>query len=329
MPRRRGAEEFAPLLEIPAVVELELIADAQKSARQREPRVRRQTLLPAVEVFEAAAAGDVPELIAPAQLAAGIQAPARLRIDRRDLLEAVTADVRRLEITADAGLHATRIGLVAQAGAQSPHVELAQISVLPQDQAAVGNPPALGVPGQAVGRGGQRFDESVALVADPDRRRVRRQRRVAVVAAGQGDHGARLRRGRRAAQPLEGRRRESAQVRVRGRAVRLSEVFHRLLRATRALRGQAEVVAGEGGPLGIGRERLELALGLFVAAQPVIRCSEVVVQTRSVQARPKRIEERLKRRWVVARAERGDAALGSQLAVRGGADRLPRNGNQE
>ena len=311
------------------MVELELIAGTHEGARQRDPRFRRQALLPAVEILEAAAAGDVPELIAPAQLAAGLRARARLHIERRALLEAVAADVRRVEIGSDAGLHAAPIALVAQAGARYGHVELVQICVFPQHQAAVGNPAALGVSGQKVGRRGQRFDESVALMADPARRGVRRQRRVAVVAAAQGDHGARLRRRRRAAQPLEGRRRESTQVRVRGRAVRLSEVFHRLLRATRALRGQAEVVAGEGGPLGIGRERLELALGLFVAAQPVIRRAEVVVQTRSVQARPKRIEERLKRRWVVARAERGDAALGSQLAVRGGADRLPRNGNQE
>src|SRR5207245_11369191 len=131
------------------------------------------------------------------------------------------------------------------------------------------------------------------------------------------------------AQPLEGRRRESAQARVRGRAVRLSEVFHRLLRAPRALRGQAEVVVREGSPLRVGRERLELALGLRVAAQPVIRRAEVVAQTRSVQARPKRIEERLKRRLVVARAKRLDALLGSLRAVRGGAGRLPRNDTQE
>src|SRR5256885_12912716 len=96
VPRRRGAEEFASLLEIPAMVELELIAGAQKSARRREPRFRRQALLPAVEILEAVAAGDVPELIAPAQLAAGIQAQARLRIERRALLEAVAADVRRV-----------------------------------------------------------------------------------------------------------------------------------------------------------------------------------------------------------------------------------------
>src|SRR5207244_7615131 len=154
MPRRRGAEEFALLLEIPAMVELELIADAQKCARQREPRVRRQTLLPPVEILEAAAAGDVPELIAPAQFAAGIQAPARLHIDRRDPLEAVAADVRRVEIGSDAGLHATRIALVAQAGARSRHVELVQISVPPQDQAAVGYPAARAVPGKTVRRHG-------------------------------------------------------------------------------------------------------------------------------------------------------------------------------
>src|SRR5207249_7743196 len=79
-PRRRGAEEFASLLEIPAMVELELIAGAQKSARQREPRFRRQALLPAVEILEAAAAGDMPELVAPAELGAGIQSRARLRV---------------------------------------------------------------------------------------------------------------------------------------------------------------------------------------------------------------------------------------------------------
>src|SRR6266705_6716964 len=185
MPRRRGAEEFAPLLEVPAMVELELIAGAQKSARQRDPRVRRQALLPAVEILEAAAAGDAPELIAAAQLAACIQAPARLRIGRRDSLEAVAADVRRVEISSDAGLHPARVALAAQAGARSGHVELAQLCVLPPDQTAVGDPPALGVSGQAVARRGHRLDESVALVADPDRRGVRRQRRVAVVAAGQ------------------------------------------------------------------------------------------------------------------------------------------------
>jgi hypothetical protein len=111
--------------------------------------------------------------------------------------------------------------------------------------------------------------------------------------------------------------------------VRLFEVFHRLLRATRALRGQAEVVVGERGPLRIGRERLELAFGLRVAAQPVIRRAEVVVQARSVEARPPRIEERLKRRLVVARAKRRDALLCSLRAVRGGADRPPRNATQE
>src|SRR5439155_10018118 len=182
VPRRRGAEDFACLLEIPAMVELELIAGAQKSARQREPRFRRQALLPAVEILEAAAAGDVPELVAPAQLAAGIQAPARLGIDRRDSLEAVAADVRRVEISSDAGLHAAPVALVAQAGARYGHVELVQICVFPQRQAAVGNPAALGVSGQKVGRRGQRFDESVALMAYPARRGVRRQRRVAVVA---------------------------------------------------------------------------------------------------------------------------------------------------
>src|SRR5207302_5690259 len=116
-----------------------------------------------------------------------------------------------------------------------------------------------------------------------------------------------------------------AQARVRGRAVRLFEVFHRLLRTPRTLRGQTEVVAGERGPLGIGRERLELALGLRIALQPIIRCSEVVAQTWSVQARLQRIEERAKRRLVVARAKRGDALLGRLRAVRGGADGLPRN----
>ncbi len=193
----------------------------------------------------------------------------------------------------------------------------------------MGNPPARAVSGQTLGRRGQRLDESVSLVADSGRGRVRRQRRVAVVAAGQGDHGARLRRGQRTAEPFEGRSRESAQVRVGGRAVRLPEVFQRLLRAARALRGQAEVVVGEGGPVRIRREHLELALGLRVAAQPVIRRSEVVVQTGSVQALRERIEERLKRRRVVARAKRPDALLERLRAVRGGADWLPRNDTQE
>ena len=155
------------------MVELEFVAGAQKSARQREPRFHRQALLPAVEILEAAAADDVPEPIAPAQLAAGIRAPARLRIERRALLEAVPADVRRVEISSDTGLHAAPIALFAQAGARSGHVELVQICVFPQDQAAVGNPAALGVSGQKVGRRGQRFDESVALMADRDRRCVR------------------------------------------------------------------------------------------------------------------------------------------------------------
>src|SRR4029077_12407913 len=184
MPRRRDAEEFAALLQVPAIVELELIADAQEGAPRREPRVRRQALLPPVEILEAAAAGDVPELIAPAQFAAGVEARARLHIDRRDLLEAVTAEVRRVEIGSYAGLHATRFGLVAQAGARPRDVELAQVRVLPQEQAAVGNPPARGVSRQTVAHCSQRLGESVSLVADPGGGGVRRQRRVAVVAAG-------------------------------------------------------------------------------------------------------------------------------------------------
>ena len=149
------------------MVELELIAGAQKSARQRESRFRRQALLPAVEILEAAAAVDMPELIAPAQLAAGIQARARLHIERRALLEAVASDVRRVEISSGAGLHAAPIALVAQAGARSGHVELVQICVFPQHQAAVGNPAALGASGQKVGRRGERFYESVAWWLTP------------------------------------------------------------------------------------------------------------------------------------------------------------------
>src|SRR5712691_7362966 len=104
MPRRRGAEEVGPLLEIPAIVELELIADAHEGGRRREARVSRKALLPSVEILEPAAAFDVPELIAPAQIVAGTQTAARLHIDHRGLLEAAAADVDHVEVAAGAGL---------------------------------------------------------------------------------------------------------------------------------------------------------------------------------------------------------------------------------
>ena len=159
MPRRRVAGEITSLLEILAIVELELIAEAYERGRQRESRIRRKTLLPSVQILEARAAGDVLELIAPAQLAAGIQAAARLHIDHRGLLEAVAAEVHRVEIAADADPQAIQIGLAAQADAQSRQVELAQIAVLPHDQAAVDVPPVRGISDQKMARRGERLDE--------------------------------------------------------------------------------------------------------------------------------------------------------------------------
>src|SRR6266702_832537 len=159
MPRRRVAGEITSLLEIPAIVELELIAEAYEGGRQRESRIRRKTLLPSVQILEARAAGDVLELISPAQLAAGIQAAARLHIDHRGLLEAVAAEVYRVEIAADADPQAIQIGLAAQADAQSRQVELVQIAVLPHDQAAVDVPPVRGISDQKMARRGERLDE--------------------------------------------------------------------------------------------------------------------------------------------------------------------------
>src|SRR5258708_10037283 len=49
MPRRRDAEEIAALLQIPAILQLDLIPDAHKGVPRREPGVRRQALLPPVE----------------------------------------------------------------------------------------------------------------------------------------------------------------------------------------------------------------------------------------------------------------------------------------
>src|SRR5712671_5337371 len=198
-----------------------------------------------------------------------------------------------------------------------------QISVLPHDEAAVGDPSARGVFGQTATRRGERLDKRVALVAGSDCGSVLRQRHVAVVAAGHGGQGARPRRG--AAGPLEGRGRERAQVRVGGRAVCLFEVFRRLSLATHALRGQAEVVVSQRGPTRIARERLKLARGLGIAAQPVIRRPEVVAQTRSVYALRERIEERFERPLVVARTKRLYALLESLLGGSRRARGPPRN----
>ena len=85
----------------------------------------------------------------------------------------------------------------------------------------------------------------------------------------------------------------------------------------------------EGGPLRIAQERLELALGLRVTAQPVIRYSQVIAQTRSVHARAPRIEERLKRRPVISSAKRLYTLIESLRALGGGARRPRRNDAKE
>src|SRR5690242_13556695 len=137
VPRRRSAGEIRALLEVPAVVELELVAQAHKSRRQREPRIGGKSLLPPVEVLEAGTASDAPELVASAQVAPRIQAVSRLQIDHRGLLEERPAEVGGVEIATRAGLQAARIRFVGQAGAQSQKIELVQIRVFAQDQAAI------------------------------------------------------------------------------------------------------------------------------------------------------------------------------------------------
>src|SRR5258708_6261195 len=280
-------------------------------------------------MLEARAAGDVRDPRAPAQLAAAIQAAARLHIDCLGLLEAVAAQVARVKIAADACPQATRVGVLAKADAQPRLVELTKIRVFPQDQAAVGNPPARGVPGQTMTRHCERFDKNVALVAGSDRRGIRRQRRVAVVAPGQGDHGARPRRRLCASEPLEGRGRERAQVRVGSGAVCLFEVFRRLLQATRALHGQAEIEEGGSGPLGRGGGRWNAGRGLGEAAKREIRRPGFVAKPGGAQTRLSRIQERLKRPLVVARAKRQYALLESLRAGGRGVRSPPRNNAKE
>src|SRR5690242_9095791 len=200
MPRRRSTGEIGPLLDVPAVVELELVAQAHKSRGQREPRIGGKALLPPVEILEAGAASDAPELVAPAQVAPRVQAASRLQIDHRCVLKERPAEVGRVEIATGAGLQTARIRFVGQAGAQSQKVELVQIRVFAQDEAAVGIRAAPGFTVQAAARGGERFDERIALVADRGRRRIGRKGGVAVVAPGHRGHDIRPRQRWRAAE---------------------------------------------------------------------------------------------------------------------------------
>ncbi len=152
-------------------------------------------------------------------------------------------------------------------------------------------------------------------------RGVGRQGRVAVVAARQGCHGRDARRLQRfeAPQRLGS---ERAQAAVGRGAQGLLVMLPRFRNAPGTLRDAAQVVIRESSPRRVARQGLELAFGLVVALEPVVRRAEVVVQARGIQARPLRFEKRLQRRAEVARAKRGDPLLEGAHVRRGGSGGL-------
>lgn len=287
-------------------------------------------MLPSVEIIELAAPVCVCQPITPSQIAAGIPAASHLYIDHRVPLEEFAGEVNHVQITASAGLQASRIGHVTQATAQCQQVVFIEFPVFPQHQAAVGMRPARGVSGQTVTYRRERVGEDVALVAAPDGRGILCKRHIAVVATSQRGHGNRPRRRKwRTPESLEGGNGEGAQVAVAGRALRLFEVLYRLLLAPHAQRGQTEIVVSQSSPFRVAREHLEFAFCLRVALQPVIRRAEVIAQNGGVHAGAPRLQERRQRRLIIARAKRLDTLVECLRTRRGGAGGLPWKNAQE
>src|SRR5215467_701872 len=150
--RRRVAEEVGALLQIPAVVELELVAHAGDRGAERESPVERELLLPAVEVLESRAAVDVLVLVAHAHVAAGFQAATRRRLEHPGALEEVAAEVGRIVEDADARLPAARDGFPGGAEPHAALVELMKVPVLAQDEAGARVDAARCVPPETIAR---------------------------------------------------------------------------------------------------------------------------------------------------------------------------------
>src|SRR5262249_18296086 len=136
VPRRREREEIGALLQVPAVVELELVAEAPERGARRETRVEGQVLLPPVEALESSAALDVLIFVSPAQLARA-QAPGHSSLDHGRTLKRVAAEVDRVVEPAQERQPPGGGPLVAQPHAPSRLVELVQVPVFPHQESSL------------------------------------------------------------------------------------------------------------------------------------------------------------------------------------------------